>query len=566
MLIELSIRNFAIIKELRISFFEGFHVMTGETGAGKSIIIDALSLLLGGRGSQEYVKHNEEKAEIEGLFELRQGHTLLSLLDSYGIQMDEDDLLIVKREINKQGKSIIRINGQLVTLAMLKEVGPQLLHIHGQHEHQELLKSDKHLAWLDHYAGLSLFQLKREYRHLFDQYKALIKELKELTANEQSLIQRLDLLQYQLNEIQEARLIPNEDEILMQKKQKLVHREKIYHGVNEAYQYLSGEQKGLEWIGQAVSSLESILYYDETLREIFESLQSSYYIMEDVASELRRYIDSMDFESNELQEIEERVHLISTLKRKYGSTVNDVLEYADRIKKELDMIQHKDLRIGELKTKIETLEKRISQKAKELTGVRKKVAQQLEKAVLKELFDLHMEKTKFSVSIISEENPGEFTSDGRDKVEFLISPNPGEPLRPLAKIASGGELSRIVLALKRLLADADQVDTIIFDEVDTGISGRVAQSVAEKLALVAKNRQVICITHLPQVASFADVHYTIIKQMTRDDTYTSVRQLTEDERIEELARMLGGAEVSDVTRQHAKELLERGNEIKLRAM
>ncbi|CAM5792499.1 MULTISPECIES: DNA repair protein RecN [Brevibacillus] len=571
MLLELSIRNFAIIKSVTISFQKGLNILTGETGAGKSIIIDALGLLLGGRASTDFVRYGETRAEVEGLFELPSGHPAFSVCESFGVQVEQDNTLVVRRDISSQGKSIIRINGQLVTLAMLRELGPWLVTVHGQHDTHMLMQADKHIHWLDSYGEKEMGSAKQEYAQLFGLYSKTRQDLERMSKNERELVQRIDLLQYQLNEIEAASLAPGEDEKLLQQRKKWMNIEKVFAGIQDAYRALHGDQRGSEWLGHAMSELERIVSYDDQLGPILETVQSAYYQVEDAVHQLRQLSDRLDFEPEQLQEVERRLDLIQTLKRKYGKNVDDILEYAATIQDELDEMHHYDDRLQQLEKRLVELAADLAVEALELSMIRRSCADRLAKEIEQQLRELHMERARFAIDVrqIPDENGVEIEgakwrvdANGIDTVEFLISPNPGEPLRPLAKIASGGELSRVMLAIKTILAGTDQVQTLIFDEVDTGVSGRAAQAIAEKLARVALQRQVLCITHLPQVASLADAHFLIQKEMSENETMTLVHSLREEERVTELARMLSGAEVTAKTEEHAREMITLGRQRK----
>ncbi|WP_221565475.1 DNA repair protein RecN [Alkalihalobacillus sp. TS-13] len=573
MLTEISIRNFAIIEEVTVPFEDGLTVLTGETGAGKSIIIDAIGLLIGGRGSSEYVRHGTDRAEIEGLFYIRENHPVIDKALELGIDVP-DGMIVLKRDMTSSGKSICRVNGKLVTLAILREIGQSLIDIHGQHEHQFLMQSDKHLTLLDQYHSAELKRTLNEYHQLYKRYIDVQKQLKQLTENEQEMAHRIDLIQYQLEEIDQAQLQPNEDEELQEENQRLSNFERLYQSVNDAYQALYGEQKGIDVLGLAMSHLEDVSEYDSELKPIQEAVRNAYYSLEDTAHQLRNYVDTMEFDPDRLEVIEERLHEINTLKRKYGNSVEEILEYSSRIEEELDTFTNKDDRIKVLKEEMNEIGKDLYLEAKQLSILRKKTAEKLEKKIHQQLKDLYMEKTTFKVSFkptttasnITTEIDGKavhFTKNGIDDVEFLISTNPGEPLKPLAKIASGGELSRIILALKAIFSNQQEVASIIFDEVDTGVSGRVAQAIAEKIQKISAGSQVLCITHLPQVAAMADRHLYIEKNIKKDRTLTIVKPLSFDEKVKEIARMISGVEVTDLTKRHAKEMIQYADDAKI---
>ena len=571
MLVELSIRNFAIIKSVTVSFQRGLNILTGETGAGKSIIIDALGLLLGGRASADFVRYGELRAEVEGLFELPAGHPALAVCASVGVQVEQDGMLVVRRDISNQGKSIIRLNGQLVTLAMLRELGPWLVTVHGQHDTHMLMQADKHINWLDAYGEAALGAAKQEYGKLYSSYRKTRQDLERMARNERELVQRIDLLQYQLDEIESALLTPGEDEKLLQQRKKWMNIEKVYATVQDAYRSLHGDQKGMDWLGHAMGELERGVIYEEQLAPILETVQSAYYQIEDVVHKLRQLSYHLDFEPEQLAEVERRLDQIQSLKRKYGKSVDDILEYAATISDELAEMHHYEDRLQQVEKRLQELAADLAVEALELSVIRQECATKLAQEIEQQLKELHMERARFAIDV--RQTPDEegveiegikrlVDANGMDQIEFLISPNPGEPLRPLAKIASGGELSRVMLAIKTILAGTDQVETLIFDEVDTGVSGRAAQAIAEKLARVAQKRQVLCITHLPQVASMADAHFLIKKEMSENETKTIVTKLSEEETVTELARMLSGAEVTAKTEEHAREMILLGRERK----
>jgi DNA repair protein RecN (Recombination protein N) len=552
MLIELSIRNLAVVEEVSIAFKKGFHVLTGETGAGKSIIIDALGLLIGGRASAELVRHGTDRAEIEACFELSDDHPVRSTLERLGISSEEEHV-IIRREITAQGKSSSRINGQMVNLGMLKEVGEYLVNIHGQHEHQSLLKVEKHLDWLDLFGDKAIGPIKAEYQGLYRDYIELKRELVELEEKSKNALQLLDLYRYQAEEIGQARLKPGEDELLNEEKRKLANAEKLFQSANDGYEALYGNAKGLDYISKSIQRMENIVQFDRpVLGPMLEQMQSAYYQLEDAAYQLRDYRDRIEFNPARLEQIEKRLDVITQLRRKYGTDATEILSYYDKILSELSAIENKDEHVEKLRAQLEQLEKKLISSAARLTEVRKAAAKQLASDIEQELRDLYMARTKLEVRVDSEHKLG---PTGWDEVEFLISPNPGEPLRSLHKIASGGELSRIMLAMKAIFARMDQIPVLVFDEVDTGVSGRAAQAIADKLSILARSCQVFSITHLPQVACMADAHYEVRKEIEGERTYTRVEELLGDIRVKELARMLGGVEVTDTTEKHAQEML-----------
>lgn len=561
MLTEISIRNFAIIEALSISFEKGLTVLSGETGAGKSIIIDAIHLLVGGRGSAEFVRHGEEKAEIEGLFQLDDpNHPIFIKALEFGIEI-EDGMAILRRDISKTGKSVCRINGKLVTISTLREIGSTLVDIHGQHEHQELMDETLHISLLDQFGGIKVTTALQAYEEVYHSYEQKVKQLKNLSENDQQMAHRLDLIQFQLDEIQTANLKLTEDEDLYEEKRKLSNFERIYSSLQSGYAGLQGEQKGLDWIGLVMGHLQDAAELDHTYKELAESVSNCFYQLEDAASTLRNELEFLEYDPTRLAEIEDRLNEIQQLKRKYGKTVVEVLEYASKIEEEIETLQNKETHIEQLEKEVTSLKKDLLIEAEELSNLRMRAAQNLKKLILNELKELYMEKTVFEVNFTKDND--NLMKNGIDKVEFYLSTNPGEPLKPLSKIASGGELSRIMLALKSIFSKHQGVTSIIFDEVDTGVSGRVAQAIAEKIHHVAVDSQVLCISHLPQVAAMADIHLFIAKNIQDGRTKTSVKPLNETEKVKEIGRMISGVEITDLTKEHAKELLQLANQIKV---
>ncbi|MFD1955843.1 DNA repair protein RecN [Paenibacillus thailandensis] len=561
MLREMSIRNLAVVEEVHVSFHEGFHVLTGETGAGKSIIIDALSLIVGGRGSADMVRYGCDKAEMEGMFDVKPSHPVWSVLNRLGIEASPDEMLVIRRELSSQGKSSSRVNGQLVTMTMLRDIGECLVNIHGQHEHQSLLKTERHLEWLDLFAGQELLQLKSNYREVFSKLQGKRAERRELEESARHNVQMLDLFRFQIEEISNAKLKPGEDESLAEEKRKLLYASKRMDGISESYSLLY-DGHALDALGKAISKLSDVAKYDESvLSPLLEQLQSAYYQAEDAAYQLRNYRDGIESDPERLAYIEDRLDLINSLKRKYGETIPDILAYLERTVEERDKIENRDEHLEKLQQEENRLFEEAIALAEQLSQMRIHAALQLSAAIENELGSLLMGNTKFRVQIDhtkrdQEDNIVQLNASGIDEVVFMLSTNPGEPLKPLNKIASGGEMSRIMLALKSIFAEIDQVPVLVFDEVDTGVSGRAAQAIAEKMSQLSSRCQIFSITHLPQVACMADHHYEIRKQVTGERTSTFVKQLVGDSRIEELARMLGGVEVTEKTRHHAQEMLD----------
>ncbi|MDR3761632.1 DNA repair protein RecN [Enterococcus sp.] len=555
MLQEISITNFAIIPELRLSFHEGMTALTGETGAGKSIIIDALGLLAGGRGSSDYIRQGAEKCILEGLFEPPKQEGFSELMVELGIETDEDNL-IVRRDMSLTGKNVCRVNGHIITLANLRKIGSYLVDIQGQNEHQELLQPESHLALLDRFGDAAFQQKKKSYQQEYTSYRELEKRVRKVQQNEKSYVQRIDMLHFQQEEIAAADLQVGEEEKLKEEREKLSNYQKIADGLAAGYGALTNnEQNSVDGVGLAVAELQGIAHLDVEYEAIYENIQSAYYLLQDAIGDMSRQIDLLELDESRLEEVTQRLELIRQLKRKYGESIESILAYYDEITEELASSDFSEGQLDKMKEELEQKELLLQQQAADLHEARKKIAKELEKSILHELKSLYMENTEFEVRFLKEENR-QLNHDGFDQIEFYITTNPGEPLKPLVKVASGGELSRMLLALKTIFSSEQGVTSIIFDEVDTGVSGRVAQAIADKISQISKHSQVLCITHLPQVAAVADYQYYIVKAVIDGRTQTSVSELKTKEREEEIARMLAGSEITKLTLEHAKELLQ----------
>lgn len=564
MLTELSIQDFAIIDKISITFNEGLTVLTGETGAGKSIIIDAVQLLAGGRGSVDYVRHGTKRAEIEGLFTIdHKQHPIYRVSPLYGIEI-QDEMVVLQRTITAGGKSICRVNGKLVTLAILREFGKTLIDIHSQHETQSLMDPESHIELLDLYDHEATQKAKEEYTVLYDKFLALSTQYRKLNENEQKTSHRLDLLEFQMNELEHAELMPDEDMALEEERSQLANYERIYLSVQDAYNALSGEQKSIEWLNQAQLSLQESRSYDPFIEKKAEELTSYFYMIEELSFDLNNFRDTLHYDADRLNEIETRLNELDRLKKKYGSTVNEMLEFMAEIAEEIDQIKNKDSHLSTLQKQIDETAKDAYLEAMNLHEIRKKAANSLTKEIHKELKGLYLENAQFSVSFHEQQGNEDVKlhKNGFDQVRFLISTNPGEPLRELDKIASGGELSRIMLVMKKIFAKHQGVTSVIFDEVDTGVSGRVAQAIGEKIYDISRDSQVLCITHLPQVAAMADTHKYIDKKDKKDRTATIVTELTIEQTIEELSRMMTGTELTETALDHGKKLLDLASAFK----
>ncbi|HEL7273826.1 TPA: DNA repair protein RecN [Listeria monocytogenes] len=560
MLQEMTIKNFAIIESLSLTFQEGMTVLTGETGAGKSIIIDALGLLVGGRGSADFIRHGEERLELQGLFALAEDNLACrNALIENGIDAS-DDMVVLERSLFRSGKNSCRINGKLVTTVLLRQIGSKLIDIHSQHEHQELMNEEFHLSLLDRFASDKIKPALTKYQTNFKEYQTIEKEWQNWTKNERELAQRLDMLRFQQQEIENANLQAGEEDRLLEQKNILANFEKLNENLQGAYAAIQGEPGGLEFVGEAMRQMETAASIHTDYKAVSEAISSSYYMLEDSMSQIRQSLDQLEFQPEELNQIESRLNDLNQLKRKYGKTIEDIIQYEQEISSEMEKLTDSESHVGHLETKLATLKTELTKQAATLTDIRKKAAVTLEKQIKQELNQLYMEKAIFSVRF--EANKMELTELGQDSVVFYMSTNPGEPLKPLAKIASGGELSRMMLALKTIFSRHQGITSIIFDEVDTGVSGRVGQAIAEKIYAVSVGSQVLCISHLPQVAAMANHHYYITKKVQNKRTTTSVTVLKGVEKVEEISRMIAGIEVTELTKQHAKEMIQQAEKVK----
>lgn len=586
MLLEIVIEQFALIESVRLQFAGGLNVLTGETGAGKSIILDAVQAVLGGRTSADVVRSGADRATVEAVFDLSDRVDRSAVLREMGIPIDDDHLLIVRREINRNGRGSTRLNGRTVTVGMLKEAAADLVDLHGQHEHQSLLQPEKHLDLLDQYGG-SLLQQEGKPLDLLDRYSGgtvlglraeladvvaglsrVAADLRELLGGDRDRARQEDLLRFQVAELTEAKLREGEEEELEAERHILAHADKLKQTASAAYASLyEGEGRqvsAVDLLGRVKASLEEVLRHDPALGEAVDLVGSALVHAQEASHLLAGYRDQIDDDPARLAWVESRLDQLSNLKRKYGDSASEMLAYLEQVQEELDRLEHSQELVEKLQAEEAELGGRAEAIAAQLTTARQQAAERLSGRVEKELADLGMKSARFAVSVAQPSGTTyhHVTARGWDRVEFLFSPNPGEPLKPLAKIVSGGEMSRIMLALKVILAKVDGVPTLVFDEIDTGISGRAAQAVGEKLARIAGDRQVLCVTHLPQVAAMADNHFLINKQVEEGRTVTFVESLDEAGRADEIARMIGGAEVSDPTMEAARDLLRRASNLK----
>ncbi len=553
MLKEIHIRNFVLIEALDLEFSGGFNVFTGETGAGKSIILDALSVVLGEKADTSFIREGAKKASIEAVFDYgSRRDEITEILDREDLMPeDDDDELILAREIRDGGRSTARVNGSAVSIAVVQELGALLVDIHGQSEHLSLLKPASHIRLVDQFAGNG--DLLKEYRGVYKKYLAVSKELRELRSGEEEALRQQDILNYQLNEIASAELSADEEEKLQKDRERFANAEKIIKSAHQGLQALNGrseERPGIiDQLSVLEDALDSMAGYDETLQPLCEAVVTAADQLNDVLDALQKYKASLGYSPRKVNQIEERMQLYFSLKRKYGGTVEAVLEFAENARKKLGLITNADARTAELETERQSLLDTLADLAAELSAKRTAAAKLISQGVEKELDDLRMPSAKFEVTMdrvpaedgLADRNGGTwaFGDNGYDRVEFLISPNPGEGLKPLAKVASGGETSRVMLALKNTLAKADTIPTMVFDEIDQGIGGRVGALVGEKLWELGQYHQVICITHLPQLAALRDAHFHVRKQIEDGRTQTVVTPLTEDESLREMAALLG---------------------------
>jgi DNA repair protein RecN (Recombination protein N) len=581
MLVQLQIENVAIIEKLHISFSDGFNVLTGETGAGKSILIDSLNALLGSRTSRELIRSGSEKATVQGLFSINpmmdhgekqckasgrsEEASLDVLLETYGIEPQEDRTLLISRTFNEAGKNICRINGTMVTVAMLKEIGQRLVDIHGQHDNQSLLRTETHIELLDLFSGEKLAAEKTLYRLQLEKLNGLKARLKALSGEGKERERTIDMLRFQIEEIERAGLSKGEDEELERQSQILSHAEEIIAAFSNAYEWIRGEDRekesAIDRTGLSLEAIQKLEYLNPDYALICATLEEIEEKLNDVSHDIRIVRDGMEYDPKLHKSIEERISLIQGLKRKYGETIEDILRFLKDAKARLDEIERSEELIKEIKKEIESTKQDMTDRCRELNRLRHEAAKLLEAGILKELSELEMPRTQFTVSIISCPEEG-FNVDGTDRAEFLFSSNPGEPVKPLSKIASGGEMSRVMLAVKSILADIDAIPTLVFDEIDTGVSGKAASKVGEKLKAVAGRHQVICITHHAQIASLADAHYLILKKEQAGRMHTIVKQLGNKDREDEITRLLSGEHMTEAARSLARELLNNsGTEI-----
>lgn len=547
MLTQLIISNVAVISHAEITLFDGFNVFTGETGAGKSLIIDSINMLLGERGQKELIRFGEKKAGAEALFTV--SYEVKKLAEEI-IGEFEGNEITISRELYEDGRNVCKINGSLSTVSGLKQIAPLLINIHGQHDGQKLLDKNSHMGYIDSLAKNR--GLLEEYKKCYDERKHISAELEELKRLKGESLKKLDLLKYWVEEIDSADLKPGEEEELSARREIMRNSEALRSGAAEAYAAIyGGENTAYELLSGAAARLEDCVRFDGALEGISSELSEALYGMEDAARELSSYLEGLDFDPAELDETEERLDLIHRLTLKYGGSVDEVLKYADNAREEIDKIEFSDIHEKNLSEKLEKADKELAELSEKLSENRKKAAEKMRAGVLKTLKELDMGNVRFEAKC----EKTELTSTGADKIEFLVATSEAQPLKPLQNIASGGEMSRICLAIKTVLSDADKVPTLIFDEIDTGVSGRAAQKIGDKMKSLGEEKQVISITHLPQIAAEAKHHFLIRKELCGKDFETSVKELDKNGRTEEIARIISGDSISDSARAAAREML-----------
>lgn len=556
MLVSLHVKNLALIEEAEVEFGPGLNILSGETGAGKSIIIGSINLALGEKVSKEILRENAEYALVELIFKVEnpQQQKLLEEMDIF----PEDGEIIMSRKITAS-RSVGKINSETVSASCMKAVAALLIDIHGQHEHQSLLHKKKHLEILDEYAKDELKEKKETLKACYQEYQKVLEEKKQAVTDDTQRERELSFLEYEINEIAEAQLVVGEDETLESSYRKMANNRKIMEAANIAHNLTGGDSSATEQIGRALRELTSVAEYDNELAQIAEQIGEIDSLLNDFNRELAAYISNGEFDEETFFETEKRLDEINHLKDKFGGSIEVVLKAQEEKEQRYQQLKDYEHYLEELAKREEKAEKALQKSCKDVSAIRKRYAEKLTKLVQDALVDLNFLDVEFTMAF--QETAG-YTANGTDDAEFLISTNPGEPVKPLGKVASGGELSRIMLAIKTVLAESDQIETLIFDEIDSGISGRTAQMVAEKMNVIGKNHQVICITHLPQIAAMADWHFLISKNVVNQSTVSNISRLEEKETVEELARMLGGVKVTDTVLESAKEMKELAKSVK----
>lgn len=566
MLQEITIKNFALIGSARLVLSPGLNVLTGETGAGKSILIDAVEIALGGRASSDVIRTGTHEAIVDVVFDVMESPDLRRLVADMGLAEPDDPILVISRHIPADGRSTCRVNGRTVSLTNLRRITELLIDIHGQHEHQSLLKPERHIDLLDAFGGEETAELRAQVTGAHRRWRETLAEIEDLAGDERDRARRLDLLRFQAEEIERAELMPGEEEELLKERNLLVSAEKRQETAARAYAHLYGTEgagpgSAHDQIGQALKALEELAALDPEVRTVLEVVQQAAVQLDEASRDIRRYRDAVHFDQGRLAEVEARLDLIGGLKRKYGSTEEEVIAFGRQARTEYERLTRAVELAQELGERAAREREELDRLCALLTRARRSAAERLGRAIEEALADLEMKGARLVIGLAPLDPPG---PKGADRVEFLFSANPGEPPKPLSRIASGGETSRVMLALKAILAEADEVPTMIFDEIDTGVGGGAAQAVGEKLATIALSRQVVCVTHLARIASLADAHHLILKETADGRTTTRVKTLTPEEREHEVARMLAGHPPTPITLAHAREMLEQGRAVKER--
>ena len=557
MILEINIKNFIIIEQESINFTTGLNIITGETGSGKSLIIDALQAITGGKFSKDDIRHGAEKALISALFALEHNSELEALLEEYGIEREADNTLLISREVNTAGRASSRINGQTVTFTMLKAVAQCLIDIVGQNEHQLLFNANKHIDFVDSFGEQDVDLLKSKLKLITDNLKSVEARYKEICGNSSERERKLDLYKFQIEEIESAALKPEEEEQHKAKRLLLLNSEKLFKNITQVYDFLFNSEDGticaVDVLEDSTHKLNELQHIDNRLQGFVGVIEAALYQLEDIKADIRDYKDNIEFNDDEINFIGERLDLISKLKRKYGISLEDVIKYGETAAIEYEALLNSEKFAAELENEINSLSSKYHEEANKLSVIREKLSRKLEKMVEQELQDLNMKGSEFEVNIKKDE--AVISPKGIDKIEFLLSPNPGEPPKQLSKIASGGEMSRVMLAIKNTITKAEKIPSIVFDEVDAGIGGLTATIVGQKIKKISKNSQIICITHLAQIACFADNHIYISKIINNNKTFSKIKNLDINERVEEVSRMLGGNVTDETSVAHAKQLI-----------
>ena len=551
MLQSLYVKNLALIDEMEVDFKNGLNILTGETGAGKSIILGSINLALGGRYSSDMLRNEEETGLVELTFVV-ESESQIALLKEKDIFPEDGAVILSRKMIGKRSTS--KINGETVTASVLKEVASILIDIHGQHEHQSLLYKKNHLSILDSFAKDTMYDVKQQVSELYSIYKQLKNELESSKLDEKERLKEASFLEYEIKEIEDANLKIGEDETLEEEYRRMLNGKKITENIDEAYEYTNASnQNASDMLSRAIRALQDAARYDEKASELYNQLSEVDNLLNDFNHELSDYRSSLEFSDEDFYETEKRLNEINYLKSKYGNTISEIFTYWKEKQERLIKLQDYDHYLETLQKKLKEAESELAMASLMLSNLRKEAAKSLQKAIREGLLDLNFLDVQFEIVF---DDLDDYTANGKDEIEFMISMNPGEPVKPLGDVASGGELSRIMLAIKAVMAEKDQIETLIFDEIDVGISGRTAQKVSEKMAVIGRNHQVICITHLAQIAAMADVHYAIEKKVSNGKTKTVITLLNKEQEVAELARILGGAEITDTVMQSAAEMKE----------